>query len=763
MLKNTFYVILFAIISAGIYQISYPSNTPADLFYDGLFFENIVKHIDKISLRPRAIGDEYHDDAERYIKRELNKLGLSVSVQKSISFNNNNRTAAPIRNIIATYPGTSPNNKALLLMAHYDAAKFSGKGAGDDASGVAIILESINAMLKTKAPPSNNIVILFTDGEEVGLLGAKAFINEQLNYHDIGLIINLEARGTNGPAMMWPETIGGNRAMIEQFEAAGVPMPVTTSLHYEIYKILPNDTDLTPFNQEAQLNGFNFAFIDDHFNYHTQRDSLENLSLDTLAHQTIQFYSMLNHFAHTDLSQLKSTHSLVYFSLPMLGLVSYSTSITWVVLCISGLALIGMLTLALTRKKIKLKSFVTAPLPMLIAMASTYIWCWLLLKGLYIIFPEFNDILQGFPYSGHHIMATFMISGAILGSGMYSLFSQKQPLAQSFSNLIIWLLITVPICYSLPGSGLLIWPVVLSVILLSIQIFIDNFAEGSSAVFAVVTFVLMGSLLVNFPIALGIKAIPLTAVIMVALMGLFIPLFNNKVSFYTIAITSLLPLIYLAWHFSQQPTISDEQPLPTSLSYLYDHDTRSGYFFNYDQVQTDWNKKLFNKTESQQQLTEFRHLYKKPLKNLAKATTPVEPPSIEISAKQLLGPLSEPEIEISFSTHANTEIMEIYSQQPLTIYEMSIDNRNAVLREPLELKAGDRLLHYYFNGKKQIKMKLKLEQGQILEWQVQSHTTDLLKQAEFGLSPRPSNQITKPFIKSDNTIAVQSFSFGLDQ
>jgi hypothetical protein len=762
MLKNTFYVLLFAIISGGIYQISYPSNTTVDLFYDGMFFENIVKHIDKITQGPRAIGDEYHDDTERYLKRELNKMGLSVSLQPSIGFNNNNRTAAPVRNIIATFPGTSPNNKSLMLLAHYDAAKFSGKGAGDDASGVAIILESINALLKSKKAPTNNIVVLFTDGEEVGLLGAKTFINEQLNYHNVGLIINLEARGTNGPAMMWPETDGGNRSMIEQFEAAGVPMPVTTSLHYEIYKILPNDTDLTPFNQEAKINGFNFAFIDDHFNYHTQRDSIQNLSLDTLAHQSIQLYTMLKHFSQADLSQLKSEHSLVYFSLPMIGLISYSTSITWVFLIVSMTVLLGLLVITLNQKKFKLSSFITAPLPMLFATASTYIWCWLLVKGLYTLFPEFSDILQGFPYSGHHIMAAILISGAILGSGVYSLFSQKQPLAQSFSNSIIWFLIIVPMCYALPGSGLLIWPLILSVILLGVQLFSPKYTEGTSAVFAVLVFIMMGSLLVNFPIALGIKAIPLTAVIMVALMGLLVPLFNGRISIKATAVIVLLPLIYLAWHFNQNPTISDEHPLPTSLSYLYDHDTQNGYYFNYDQTDHNWNQILFKKIEGNQKLVDFRSRYKKPLKTLALASDPIKIPKIEIKARSLLSPVHRPEVEITFTANSSTEIMEIYSNASLTVHKMSIDSRSAVLQEPIELNAGDRLLHYYFDGKKQIKMKLTLEQAQHLDWQIQSHSTDLLDRAEFDLEPRPSQQIPKAFIKSDNTIAVQSFSFSLD-
>ncbi len=763
MLKNSFYMVLFAIISWGSYQISYPSNTTPDLYYDGVFFENIIKHIERITAGKRSIGDYYHDDVERYLKRELNQMGLSVSMQKSIGFNEKNRTAAPVRNIIATYPGTETNNKALLLMAHYDAAKFSATGAGDDASGVAIILESINAMLKSKPAPANDLIILFTDGEELGLLGAHAFINEQLNYHDIGLIINLEARGTSGPSMMWPETVGGNRTMIEQFKAANIPMPVTTSLHYEIYRLLPNDTDLSPFNQRAKINGFNFAFIDDHFNYHTQRDSLQHLSLDTLAHQTIQFYSLLNHMAYADLNQMQTEESLVYFTVPMVGLVSYSTGVTWLVLIVSVLLLVGLLMVALKRQQLTMKSFLTAFAPMLTAVAATYIWCWLLLKILYAIYPEFDDILQGFPYSGHPIMAAVLLSGGLLATSILAWFHHQNPLSQSFANVLLWLLIITPACYALPGSGLLLWPVFFSVLLLCFQVFANRLTDIFVGLFAAAAFMLLGSLLVNFPIALGIKAIPLTAVIITAMLALYAPLFKGKPNLGTTVAVMLLPLVYLAWHFGQNPTISKQQPLPTSLSYLYDLDQQTGYFFNYDAIDSGWNQPLFESTKNNLSVSEFRNLYKKPLRSLASLTDPIALEGIDIVGKPLLSSMDKQEIEISLTAHSGTEILEIYSMSAMTVHSLSIDNRNILLEKPMELDAGNRFLHYYFDGKKQIKLRLTLSPEQSINWQIQTHTTDLLNRTEFNLEARPDNQIPKPFIKSDNTISVQSFTFGSDK
>lgn len=762
MFKNTFYILLFAIISWGSYQLSRPSNTPPDLYFDGVFFENITNHIKKITAGSRAVGDYYHDDVERYLKRELSQMGWQVSTQRSIGFNSKNRTAAPVNNIIATYPGTQPDNKALLLMAHYDAAKFSATGAGDDASGIAVILESVNAMLKTKPAPVNNLIILFTDAEEIGLLGAHAFINEQLVNHHIGLIINLEARGTSGPAMMWPETVGGNRLMIEQFKAAHVPMPVTTSLHYEIYRLLPNDTDLTPFNQQAKINGFNFAFIDNHFNYHTQRDSLDHLSLDTLAHETIQFYSLLNHLAQADINQIQTTDSLVYFSLPMIGLISYSTVITWVIVMVCLLGFFTLLLIALGRKQVTLKSFLTAFTPMLVALGTVYLWCWVVMKLLYLIYPEFNDILQGFPYSGHYIMGAVLLSAGILTSSILSWFQVKNRLPQTFANVLLWLILIIPASYALPGSGLLVWPVLFSILLLAVQIFSPKSTDAFAAALSVASMVLLGSLLINFPIALGIKAIPITAVILAAILSLFAPLFHGKPKVSSTALMSFIPLVLLLWHFHQNPTISKEHPLPTSLSYLYDLDQQTGYYFNYDVVKSAWNPQVFEQANSNLTVEEFRNRYKKPLKQLAQMPEPVSLQAIDIQARTTVNTLAKREVEITLTAHSETEILEIYSKQPLTVHKMSIDNRIAKLPEPMELTTGSRLLHYYFDGKKQIRLKLTLSPEQTIDWQVQTHTTDLLKRPELALKPRPDYQIQKPFIKSDNTIVVQSFAFGFD-
>jgi predicted NAD-dependent protein-ADP-ribosyltransferase YbiA (DUF1768 family) len=66
--------------------------------------------------------------------------------------------------------------------------------------------------------------------------------------------------------------------------------------------MLPNDTDLTAFRETADIPGFNFAFIDDHFDYHTVQDNFENFTPESLEHQATYLMPLLTHFSNADLS-----------------------------------------------------------------------------------------------------------------------------------------------------------------------------------------------------------------------------------------------------------------------------------------------------------------------------------------------------------------------------------------------------------------------------------------------------------------------------
>jgi hypothetical protein len=190
--------------------------------------------------------------------------------------------------------------KAIVLMAHYDSVP-AGPGASDDQSGVATILESVRALQARGMHTRHPIVALITDGEEAGLLGAHAFLDNPALRARVGVVINVEARGNQGPSLLF-QTSPGDAKLIDLY-AASVPEYATGSLFAVIYKLLPNDTDLTVFLEHG-LTGYNFAFSGNVADYHTPLDRRANLSLATLQHHGDNLIGTASGLMQTDFAAL---------------------------------------------------------------------------------------------------------------------------------------------------------------------------------------------------------------------------------------------------------------------------------------------------------------------------------------------------------------------------------------------------------------------------------------------------------------------------
>ena len=253
--------------------------------------KNAQTHLKIISKEPHYTGSKGHLIVQNYIVNELNKMGLSPKVENQVAINKG-RSSTNTANITASIKGYE-TGKSLVLLSHYDSRHHSSLGASDAGSGVVTILEGIRAFLAKNKKPKNDIHIVFTDAEEIGLIGAQAFIDSSPLAKNIGLVINYEARGSGGPSYMLMETNGKNSQLLTEFIKAKPNYPVANSLMYSIYKMLPNDTDLTIFREYGDINGLNFAFIGDHFDYHTEQDSFERLDIETLIHQADYFTTTL--------------------------------------------------------------------------------------------------------------------------------------------------------------------------------------------------------------------------------------------------------------------------------------------------------------------------------------------------------------------------------------------------------------------------------------------------------------------------------------
>lgn len=226
---------------------------------------------------PRAVGSTGHLAARERLRMALVSLGCEV-IEQPFMARGWSRTAVEMMNLLVRLRGTEAGSTrpAVLVSAHYDSVA-AGPGAGDNAAGVACALEIIRAL--TASPTERDVIVLFPDGEEIGLHGARCFVTEHPMWKDVVGVVNLDARGSDGPIYVFEVGADGpaHAAML-----SSVALPAhSTSLAAEAYRRMPNGTDFTMYSRGGSP-GFNLAFIGSPRNYHTAQDTVENLDARTV-------------------------------------------------------------------------------------------------------------------------------------------------------------------------------------------------------------------------------------------------------------------------------------------------------------------------------------------------------------------------------------------------------------------------------------------------------------------------------------------------
>jgi len=320
-----------------------PASAPAGVFSAGRAFE----HVTQIGRDRHVAGSPAGDRVREYIVATLTGFGLRPEVQDATGVLagkiNDAGVAAHVRNVVALVPGTASTGR-VILMAHYDSAQVS-YGANDDGAGVATLLETARAVAAGPAP-RNDIVFLFTDAEETGMAGAEAFANLHPLGRDPAVVLNFESRGSSGPAVMF-ETSRGNGNLIDVF--ATTPHPVGSSIAVEVYRLLPNDTDFTPFLAHDRFVGLNSAYIDGSYVYHTSADRPATMDRASLQHHGDNALALARALDRTDLRPiLKPATDATYFPLPGF-LMRYPGWLVWPLAVLAAIA-VGVLA-ALARRR----------------------------------------------------------------------------------------------------------------------------------------------------------------------------------------------------------------------------------------------------------------------------------------------------------------------------------------------------------------------------------------------------------------------------
>lgn len=510
------FLLLALLIGLSIYAQSPPRSEPETAAASVFSAGRALRHLAVIAAKPHPTGSAEQAEVRDYLMRELSAAGIEPQIQQSTLFKSS-RGAPPngVQNVVARLKGTG-SGRAILLVAHYDSVAGSF-GASDDGSSVATLLETLRT-LKASAPLQNDVIFLFTDAEEPGLLGAKSFVAEHPWAKDAGLALNFEARGNTGPVIMF-ETSDNNGWLIDEF-AKAAPYPVAHSLSYEIYRLLPNDTDLTIF-KDAGVTGLNFAAIDGITHYHSSLDNLSAVDANMIQHQGSYAVALARHFGNLDLNRAGARND-VYFDLLGRKLVHYSSFWVTPLTVLVCVLFVTLLILGLLKRRLTARGILAGSVSLLVSIFVAAIVGMLLWRVVWIFGPSL-EVLQ----SRLFLLGFVVVAVAITALVYFFMTKRANAGSLTVGAIFWWLLLTLIISVFIPGGSFLFhWPLLFSMAGLAWMIWAPENKKFSLLVLtlcAVPAIILWVPVIYQIFIGLTLNFVAFIMAMVVLLLGLLVP------------------------------------------------------------------------------------------------------------------------------------------------------------------------------------------------------------------------------------------------
>lgn len=748
---------MLGLIYYSFYSLMPRKGAPSSVPETEFSAERALVPLKEITKAPHFIGNDEHARVRDYLFNQLKSLGLQeVQVQEGFIYNNWGGLIKP-QNIMGKIPGTQPGD-ALLVFSHYDSAMVPSLGASDAGSGVVTILESIRAYNASGKKPKNDIIVLFTDGEEVGLDGAELFVNEHPWAKDVRLALNFEARGSGGPSNMILESNQGNHKIIEHFMNADVKFPVASSLMYSIYKMLPNDTDSTVLREDGDIDGLFFAFIDDHFDYHTINDNYENLDRNTLQHQGTYLLPLLHYFADAHISDVKSEQDDVYFNMPFVKMISYPFAWILPMLLLAVVLFIVLVFFGIKKETLSVKGIMRGFLPFLLSLIVCGLIGYFGWELLLLLYPSYNEIDHGFTYNGHTYIAFFVVLSLALLFMIYRRFGKGNTAPNLYvAPLVFWLIINAVVYVFLKGAGFFIIPVLFG--LLAFWVMLRNERPNLIAMvlLGIPTIFIFAPLIQFFPVGLGLEMLVISAVFTVLTFGLMLPVigYYRMKRMFSLFFFVLAFGFFVSAHFNSGYT--ETQQKPTSLLYYQNADEGNSFWVTYDSQPDEWVQgyvgenpeeasKYVVSSAGSKYNTGYR--YANPAPQIALPLS-----QIRIEKDTLIG--EDQEVTFTILPQRDVHILRLYADSTVVFKRMAYNGMEVKKDSLGQVLAGRRsnfVLHYNVSEDDSLEVSYTLPKGITPNFSTLEYSLDLLKNPLFTVQQRPKHTMPMPFVTTDAVI-----------
>jgi Peptidase family M28 len=707
---------------------------------------------------PHPIGSAEHDRVRDYLISQFTELGVIPEVQRTTGVTPRYEVAGTIENILARIKGTSGSTEAVALAAHYDSVA-AGPGAGDDGAGVAALFETLRA-LRASPPLPNDLIFLITDGEEDGLLGASAFVAEHPWAKDVRVVVNFEARGNAGESQMFETSVGNGRLV--QLFAQSAPHANGSSLTYEIYKHMPNDTDMTVFKRGGAA-GLNFAFIGDWEAYHTPLDTPQLLDRGSLQQHGESALALARSLGNADLGSLQDRDA-VYFSLPGAFFAHYSGRFLWPLAIGSGVALFAVIFYASG-------AWETSPLAICVsALVHLGILILLMLTGLGFVIGVHWLHLHALPEGGLEQNAIYILGLvamllAIL-MALYRVCTRKvTPPAFFLGGALLMLVIVFVTSKWLPGgSYAFIWPLLAGMLATAVAAFrpgqLSILAACGLCVLSLPALFLFVPLLKGFYNALGFTSIgaPLVSLTFGLLFLLLLPFLDpvlesgGKVLPFIILAIALVLFVAGALTTRYAPA----HPKPSLMAYALDADIGKALWTSSAARVDSWTAQYVGTSPSRGKLPDFYPVWY-PIDFLQHEAPVIAilPPQAELLENSSDGNTRALHLRISSPRHARTIHVGISNAEVLSA---SVNGHD--LGKPSEARwhmAGQWSFDYANPPSEGIDVELRLQDIGPTTIVLVDRSSGLPAISGANLPPRPADSM--PIHSGDQTMVRKSFVF----
>lgn len=266
--------------------------------------------------RLAALATPDNDIRRDAIVRQLTAAGFSVTIE---TFEGGTRSAPETGyNIVAEF-GPRKKGREILMVAHYDAIQLKGRPSMGVVDNAASVVAMITAAEKLKAAGlDRRIRLLFTDQEELGLLGAKAWI-ETHGLDRVAAVVNADVAaygdtlmyGLNTGEQSRPVLVALERVCIERamrckpmaayppsddvaFAQAGAPV-VSIGFQPEA-EANQLEAFMSAMNSGQQPDGLAPAVL---MLIHTPNDNLDRADLETVGAAAETFEALVRRLART--------------------------------------------------------------------------------------------------------------------------------------------------------------------------------------------------------------------------------------------------------------------------------------------------------------------------------------------------------------------------------------------------------------------------------------------------------------------------------